>query len=177
MSVRGGNLEMLRDGVLPDEELADVHGPTIEVEGLRVGARFDDYELMEVLGRGGMAVVYLARQLSLDRLVALKSIAAPLAADFPAQERFRREARAVAGLSHPGIVSVHDAGLLRGALYYTMDYVEGADLGRVLRERPLTVREAVHLLRQISAAVAHAHRQGIVHRDLKPANVFGQFRW
>lgn len=142
-----------------------------KAEGLHVGARFGDYEVVDVLGRGGMAVVYLARQVSLDRLVALKTIAAALAANAPTQERFRREARAVAGLDHPGIVSVHDAGVLHGSLFYTMEFVEGKDLARVLRERRLPVREAVALLRRVAEAVGYAHARGIVHRDLKPSNV------
>ena len=148
------------------------HPPRVHsVEEVHVGSRIGDYELVDVLGRGGMAVVYLARQVSLDRLVALKTIAAPKAADAQTQERFRREARAVAQLDHPGIVAVHDASAVDGALFYTMDYIEGPDLGRVLRERQLAVREAAALIRQIAEAIGYAHARGIVHRDLKPANV------
>ena len=145
--------------------------PIRRAEDVQIGSRLGDFELVDVLGRGGMAVVYLARQVSLDRLVALKMIAALKASDPPTQERFRREAKSVAQLDHPGIVSIHEAGSVDGALYYTMDYVEGSDLGRVLRQRQLPVREAADLMRRVAEAVGHAHRQGIVHRDLKPANV------
>lgn len=136
-----------------------------------VGRRIGDYEILHLLGRGGMAVVYLARQIGLDRLVALKTMSTPMAADAQAQERFRREARAVAQLDHPGIVSIHDAGVLDGTLFYTMDYVDGSDLGRVLRERPIPPREAAALMRAVADAVGYAHSRGIVHRDLKPANI------
>lgn len=142
-----------------------------DVEQIRVGSRVGDYEIVDVLGRGGMAVVYLARQVSLDRLVALKMIAAPWASDIETQERFRREARSLAQLDHPGIVSLHDAGTLQGALFYTMDYVNGPDLGRALRDRPLSVREAAALVQCIAEAVGYAHDRGVVHRDLKPGNV------
>lgn len=159
---------LLMDHALPT---TTVPGVRSKAEGLYVGARLGDYELVDVLGRGGMAVVYLARQVSLDRLVALKTIAAPLMANAPSQERFRREARAVAALDHPGIVSVHDAGVLQGSLFYTMDFVDGKDLARVLRERRLPAREAAGLVRQVAEAVGYAHSRGIVHRDLKPSNV------
>lgn len=142
-----------------------------EPAGWCIGARFGDYELVDILGRGGMAVVYLARQVSLDRLVALKTIAAPLLADSSTQERFRREVRAVAQLDHRGIVSVHDTGVLGGVLFYTMDYVNGPDLGRLLRERPVPAREAASIMQRVSEAVGYAHSRGIVHRDLKPSNV------
>ncbi len=145
--------------------------PLPTTDSLHIGARLGDYELLDVLGRGGMAVVYLARQISLDRLVAFKTIAAPLTGDARSQERFRREARAVAQLDHHGIVSVHDTGVLGDALFYTMDYVDGQDLNRLLRQRSLLPRESASLMRRIADAVGYAHSRGIVHRDLKPANI------
>ena len=149
----------------------DSEPPTDPAEMWKLGARIGDYELLDVLGRGGMAVVYLARQISLDRLVALKTIAAPLAADAHGQERFRREARAVAQLEHPRIVSIHDIGTSGGALYYTMDYIAGADLGRAIRERSIPIREAATIAQKIAEAVAHANERGVLHRDLKPENI------
>ncbi|MBA2432248.1 MAG: protein kinase, partial [Chthoniobacterales bacterium] len=137
----------------------------------QIGSRVGDYELVDILGRGGMAVVYLARQISLDRLVALKTISAPLAADAHGQERFRREARAIAQLEHPRIVSIHDIGTSAGAMFYTMDYVAGADLGRAMRSRTFAVREAAALVQKIAEAVAHANERGVLHRDLKPGNI------
>lgn len=142
-----------------------------EGEGWKSGSRIGDYELIDILGRGGMAVVYLARQLSLDRLVALKTVAAPFAADAHGRERFRREARAVAQLEHPRIVSIHDIGTSAGSMYYTMDYIAGSDLGRVMRHRTFSLREAASLVQKVAEAVEHAHQRGVLHRDLKPGNI------
>jgi serine/threonine protein kinase len=118
-----------------------------------------------------MAVVYLARQISLDRLVALKTISAPLAAGAHGQERFRREARAIAQLEHPRIVSIHDIGTSAGALYYTMDYIAGADLGRAMQARAIPIAEAASIVQKVAEAVAHANDRGVLHRDLKPGNI------
>jgi predicted Ser/Thr protein kinase len=142
-----------------------------EFEGWKTGTRVGDYELIDVLGRGGMAVVYLARQISLDRLVALKTVSAMLGADSHGRERFRREARAVAQLEHPGIVSIHDIGTSAGSMYYTMDYIAGSDLGKAMRERAIPFREAASLVRKVAEAVEHAHQRGVLHRDLKPGNI------
>jgi WD40 repeat protein len=142
-----------------------------QFEGWQTGTRVGDYELIDVLGRGGMAVVYLARQVSLDRLVALKTVSAALGAESHGRERFRREARAVAQLEHPGIVSIHDIGTSAGSMYYTMDYIAGADLGRAMRERPIPLREAASIVQKVAEAIEHAHRRGVLHRDLKPGNI------
>ena len=153
-----------------DESAAST--PTSQLgEAWNVGSRVGDYELVDVLGRGGMAVVYLARHIGLDRLVALKTISAPLAADAHGQERFRREARAIAQLEHPRIVSIHDIGTSGGAMYYTMDYIAGPDLGRAMRARTIPVRKAASILQQVAEAVAHANERGVLHRDLKPGNI------
>jgi len=142
-----------------------------EFEGWKTGTRVGDYELIDVLGRGGMAVVYLARQISLDRLVALKTVSAMLAAESHGRERFRREARAVAQLEHPRIVSIHDIGTSGGSMYYTMDYIAGADLGRAMRERAIPMREAASIVQKVAEAIEHAHQRGVLHRDLKPGNI------
>jgi WD40 repeat protein len=142
-----------------------------EFEGWKTGTRIGDYELIDVLGRGGMAVVYLARQISLDRLVALKTGSAALALEAHGRERFRREARAVAQLEHPRIVSIHDIGTSAGSMYYTMDYIAGPDLGRAMRERPIPLREAASLVQKVAEAIEHAHQRGVLHRDLKPGNI------
>jgi WD40 repeat protein len=146
-------------------------GEFSEAEGWKPGARIGDYELVDVLGRGGMAVVYLARQISLDRLVALKMVSAPLASEAHGRERFRREARAVAQLEHPRIVSIHDIGTSAGSMYYTMDYIAGPDLGRAMRERAIPLREAASLVQKVAEAAEHAHQRGVLHRDLKPGNI------
>ena len=155
----------------PDGSTPPGSSASVASERWEVGARVGDYELIDVLGRGGMAVVYLARHISLDRLVALKTISAPMAADAHGQERFRREARAIAQLEHPRIVSIHDIGTSGGAMYYTMDYIAGPDLGRAMRRRPIPIREAATIVQKIAEAVAHANERGVFHRDLKPGNI------
>jgi hypothetical protein len=118
-----------------------------------------------------MAVVYKARQLQPRRLVALKMILAGAHAGADAAARFHREAEALARLSHPGIVPVHQVGTLAGRPFLVLEYVEGGSLARCLGERQLSFREAACVVRQLARAVAHAHQRGILHRDLKPANV------
>ncbi len=131
----------------------------------------DRYEIMEELGRGGMGVVYRARQRGLDRIVALKLLSGEnVSAD--ELERFRREARAAARLHHPGIIEVFDVGEIDGRPYLAMAHVDGLPLDRHLAEHPeLDLRTRVDLIRRVAEAVEHAHANGIVHRDLKPANI------
>src|SRR5437016_8912814 len=132
---------------------------------------FGDYELLGEIARGGMGVVYRARERQSGRLVALKMMLADSALDATYVQRFALEARATGELSHPGIVAIHAWGQHEGQLLYTMDYVPGFPLSRILRRRPLAVPRAVRYLLGIARAVAAAHMQGIVHRDLKPSNV------
>jgi serine/threonine-protein kinase len=134
-------------------------------------ASFGKYELLRELGRGGMGVVYLARQRDLDRVVALKMILGPQLASPEQVERFHEEARAAARLSHPHIVQVYDAGVQHGQHYFAMQYVPGRSLGDLLQARSLTVEQAVTLLADVARAVAYLHGEGVVHRDLKPSNV------
>jgi WD40 repeat protein len=129
------------------------------------------YEVLGELGRGGMGVVYKARQLGLNRVVALKMILAGGHAGEAALVRFRQEAEAVARLQHPGIVQVYETGTHDGLPYFSLEFVGGETLGRRLAAGPLPAREAARLVADLSAAVQYAHTQGIVHRDLKPANV------
>jgi serine/threonine protein kinase/CheY-like chemotaxis protein len=138
---------------------------------LRVGTRLAAYELEELVGRGGMGVVYRARHVHLQRTVALKLLGPGLAAeDF--RERFVREAQLAAALHHPNIVTVYDAGEADGLLYIAMQYVEGTDLAELLRrEGQLEPAEAVATLGPIASALDAAHALGIVHRDVKPGNV------
>ena len=133
---------------------------------------FGRYRLARLLGRGGMGEVHLARDSSLDRDVAIKFIAPEKVGDADARRRLVREARAAAGLDHPGICAVHETGETPdGRTYIVMQYVEGRPLTDVLRGPLLPVRDALVLCARIAEALDTAHRHGIVHRDLKPANV------
>ncbi|NIP84031.1 MAG: protein kinase, partial [Planctomycetales bacterium] len=132
---------------------------------------FGDYELLEEIDRGGMGIVYKARQISLDKLVALKMI---LAGRFATEEdvrRFHTEARAAANLKHPHIVPVYEVGEQEGQLYFSMDYIEGQDLHEAISEHPLPPRKAAAYVAIVARAIAYAHTQGVLHRDLKPSNI------
>src|SRR5207247_9150680 len=130
------------------------------------------YRVVRKLGTGGMANVYLAEDQELGRRVAIKILDERHAQDEQFVERFRREAKNAAGLSHPNIVSIYDRGESDGACYIAMEYLEGKTLKELLVARgPTPVRVAVDYTRQILAALAFAHRNGLVPRDIKPHNV------
>ena len=133
--------------------------------------RIPGYELQEVLGRGGMGVVYKARQLRLNRPVALKMLLAGPYARPEELERFLREAEAVASLRHANIVQVYDVGNVVGRPYFTMELVEGGSLAQQLAGAPQPARQAAALVVTIAQAIHAAHQRGIVHRDLKPGNI------
>lgn len=130
-----------------------------------------DYELIKVLGHGGMGVVYLARQRNLKRLVALKTIRPGAVMSEQALSRFLLEAQSAANLRHPGIVAVYDVGEENGCHYYSMELIEGRDLADLVRDRTLSADEAARHLFALADAMRYAHDQGILHRDLKPSNV------
>ncbi|QDU29109.1 Serine/threonine-protein kinase PrkC [Anatilimnocola aggregata] len=134
-------------------------------------ASLGGYELLELLGQGGMGVVYKARQISLNRLVALKMIRSGELADNEELRRFRAEAEAAAKLEHAGIVPVFEVGEDRGRLFFSMGLVEGGSLDGLLANDPPDIDHAVRLLEQTARAVGYAHERGIIHRDLKPANI------
>ncbi len=129
------------------------------------------YELLAVLGRGGMGVVYKARHLSLNRVVALKMVLAGEHASPESCVRFLGEAEVVAGLHHPNIVQIHEFGNHEGLPYFTLEYLEGGTLDRRLGGTPLPAKDAARTVEVLARAVHHAHRHGVVHRDLKPGNV------
>ena len=139
---------------------------------LTPGTRLASYEVLSALGAGGMGEVYCARDTRLGREVAIKVIAASLAADSTALARFEQEARAVAALSHPNIVALYDVGRQDGVAFAVMELLEGEPLDRMLmHERPSRPR-ALHIAAAVADGLAAAHARGIVHRDLKPANIF-----
>ncbi len=132
---------------------------------------FGDYELLEEIARGGMGVVYLARQVTLNRTVALKMLlSGPFSSDI-FKQRFQAEAEAVGRLQHPNIVSIHEVGEHDGHPYFSMDFVDGPTLAQMTRSSPLPGRMAARYLKKIAEAIHYAHEQGILHRDLKPSNV------
>ncbi len=133
--------------------------------------RFSDYELLEEIGRGGMGVVYRARQRSLDRLVAIKMMAFGPNSSPDMVKRFRAEAVSAASLHHPNIVAIHEVGIHEDRHFFVMDYVEGQSLAQRVGNQPLTARRAAEYLKTVAEAAHYAHERGILHRDLKPSNV------
>src|SRR5207249_3823180 len=130
------------------------------------------YSLEREVGRGGMGVVYLAREVRLDRPVAIKLLPPSKTADPKLRERFLREARTAAKLSHPNVISIHAVEETGGFVFFAMAYVEGETLTeRVRRRGPLPPSEAARILRDVAWALAYAHGQGVVHRDVKPDNI------
>jgi len=134
-------------------------------------SQFPQLEIVELVGRGGMGVVYKARHRGLDRLVALKILPPGVDRDPGFQERFVREARALARLNHPNIVAVYDFGQVEGRYYFLMEYVDGANLRRMLQAGHLTPQQAMAIVPQLCDALQFAHEEGIVHRDIKPENI------
>lgn len=133
--------------------------------------RFGDYELLAEIARGGMGVVYKARQTKLNRVVALKMILTGQLASKNEVQRFYIEAEAAANLEHPGIIPIYEIGEHAGHHFFSMAFVEGPSLADALRDGPLPPREAAETTRKIAEAIAYAHRQNVIHRDLKPANI------
>jgi outer membrane protein assembly factor BamB len=166
------------------EPLRSVAGPNDGAEAITVSPSpsptsapldfvryFGDYELLEEIARGGMGVVYKARQVSLDRIVALKMILAGNLAGEADVQRFRQEAQTAARLQHPGIVALHEVGEHEGQHFFSMDFIDGKTLADMVREHPLPAQQAIRYLRLVAEAVHFAHEQGVLHRDLKPSNV------
>ena len=139
-------------------------GPTLPYD-------LGDYILLEVIGRGGMGVVYLAKQHELDRHVAVKMIRSGILADESEVRRFYMEAKAAARLRHRGIVGVHQFGRLAGHHFFSMEYIRGTDLQRKISSSIMDPEEAARYVRDVARAIHHAHQNGVLHRDLKPANV------
>jgi serine/threonine protein kinase len=144
------------------------------------GTRLGPYEILSLIGEGGMGQVYRAADTRLDRTVAIKVLPAALAGDPVRRDRFEREARSISRLEHPNICPLYDVGVLPsdtadgtpgGGLFLVMQFLEGETLAQRIERGPLSIRDTLDIGVQIAEALAAAHRAGIVHRDLKPGNV------
>jgi hypothetical protein len=161
--------------VAPSDQATLYHGSSSTVTAVNTSPgriRYcGDYEIHLELARGGMGVVFRARQISLNRTVALKMILAGQLANDTDVKWFYTEAEAAANLDHPGIVPIYEVGQHEGQHYFSMGFVEGQSLSHRLAEGPLPPREAAELMVKVSAAIEFAHQRGVIHRDLKPANI------
>lgn len=157
------------------QESAPLGGPSarfIPPSAADLDARLDAFEVLELIGRGGMGAVYKAIHLRLDRVVAIKVLPPELAESDPAfGERFLREARALAKLQHPNLVVVHDFGEADGLYFIVMEYVEGPNLRRLIQSGNLPPARTLEILPQICSGLRYAHSQGLIHRDIKPENI------
>ena len=163
-------LEKLAPPAQNDPMLANHAADTAPVLG-ELPRDFGPYELIREIGRGGMGVVYEARQKGLDRSVAVKMILAGHLAAPELVRRFQAEAKAAARLRHSNIVHIHDVGQLHGQDFFTMEYIDGPSLAERIAQGPVDMPTAVRLVATVARAVEHLHQQGIVHRDLKPSNI------
>lgn len=162
-------MTLARAAMAPEATLSETTWPRLDLNDTRQ-REFGDYELLEEIGRGGMGVVYRARQRSLDRDVAIKFIAAGIADSFNVA-RFLGEARAAARLLHPNIVPVHEVGSIDGVHYFSMPLIKGRTLASLLDDGTLAPAAAIALMLKLCDAIGYAHRLGLLHLDLKPANV------
>ena len=140
-------------------------------EPAELAASFPQFEILELVGQGGMGTVYKVRQRSLDRIAALKILSLDARADPAFEERFVRESRTLAQLNHPNIVTVFDCGKVGSLFYLVMEYVDGVNLREALRDGALGPADSLEVIRQICDALQYAHDQGVVHRDIKPENI------
>ncbi len=154
----------LEKGILPESSITEPI-PALLFQD------FGDYEFLEEIARGGMGVVYKARQRSLNRIVAIKMILAGRLANQTDLRRFRAEAQTAARLRHPNIVAIHEVGEHEGLPFFSMDYIEGYNLAQLVQNKPFPVKKSAAYVKTIAEAVHFAHSQGVLHRDLKPSNI------
>src|ERR1700741_2442479 len=138
---------------------------------LSAGKRLGSYEILAIVGIGGMGEVYKARDARLDRIVALKVLPEHVASDPDLRARFEREAKAISSLSHPPICTLHDVGSEGGVDFLVMEYLEGETAAQRLAKGPFPIQQVLRCGVEIAEALERAHRQGVTHRDLKPGNV------
>ena len=162
---------LLRQGAAADT-VTDAKQPPFQPPTVaELAAKFPQLEILELIGKGGMGAVYRARQKELDRVIALKILPPGIGDDPAFAERFTREAKALAKLNHPGIVTIYDFGRADGLFYFLMEFVDGVNLRQLLHAGRVSPREALAIVPQICDALQFAHDQGIVHRDIKPENI------
>jgi WD40 repeat protein len=161
--------ECFDDEMAPRLSSPEAAGPTIS--DLKKIRYFGDYELLEQISRGGMGAVFKARQVSLNRLVALKLISVGVLASHEEVRRFKAEAQAAAGLDHPNIVPIYEIGEHEGQPYFSMALIDGPTLGEALARKPMPVQKGAQMLVTLARAVHFAHQRGVLHRDLKPGNI------
>jgi len=162
---------LLKQGAAADTVTDAKHPPFQPPAVPELAGKFPQLEVMELIGKGGMGAVYKARQKELDRIVALKILPPGIGDDPAFAERFSREARALAKLNHPGIVTIYDFGKADGLYFFLMEFVDGVNLRQLLSAGRVSPREALAIVPQICDALQFAHDQGIVHRDIKPENI------
>ena len=159
-------------GAAADEGIADTTSEdTTRWRSIKLPTTIDDFELIEELGRGGMGVVYRARQISLNRAVAIKMILRGRLASPADLKRFLAEASATASLEHPGIVPVYEVGDIDGRPFFSMQLIQGRTLLEKAKGNPLPQRRAARIVSKVARAIAFAHRHGVLHRDIKPSNI------
>jgi serine/threonine protein kinase len=152
-----------------DGTISDIDAPRLPDD--QVLAWFGTYEIIDEISRGGVGIVYRARQKGLNRIVALKVLQGGASARSEQVQRFLYEAQSAAKLQHPNIVPIHDFGSHDGQYYFTMDFIEGQSLADLMARGPLQPREALEIIKEATGALHYAHEQGIIHRDIKPGNI------
>jgi predicted Ser/Thr protein kinase len=165
---------LMNEAMAPDQTTIDSNptgGKTAAPSIDEITKYFPQLEIIELLGSGGMGIVYKARQPQLDRLIALKLLPVEAGRNPAFAERFSREARALAKLNHPGIVAIYDFGQAGPYYFFAMQYVDGCTLQQLIRAKKITPREALGIVTQICEALQFAHDEGVVHRDIKPGNI------
>lgn len=163
--------DLLRQGAAEDTLLDGVREAFEPPSLLELEVVFPQFEILELIGQGGMGAVYKVRQRQLDRVVALKILPPGIGGDAAFADRFAREAKALAKLNHPGIVTIHEFGCSGGLYFIVMEFVDGVNLRQLLKGGRISPREALAIVPQICDALQFAHDLGIVHRDIKPENL------